>query len=404
MSSPTVEQEPQTSRSLEVTAVRFGNTMIGGFVGEQEALLIPNIDPESPVDTLEVETNNLFAPELDQAPILQISEVQGSEGIFNATVLDVQGVKYLFGRKVLEAASDGQPDAGALVMAELGTIRDIISTREVWHPEGKDDLIEDPRAYQAEDGSTVIGVTVVRKALGNRTFPGLIELNSPGDLLTEPFPAPRIIDKYGGGNQTMPLGGDVEGKNATTLRENNFMYRPDGENHTLRVLECTNDDVVYVGDINFPENIPDAEYKIGTTTPPEWLNEREAFFVFHGITIIDGKYIYSIHTARLLREVDEIGRVSFSVDNISREAILTPDSFPELTNDRQVELHPEIRRVTYSCGGIPTRNEVGELVSEELFVNQGDMRTWNVVVAADEIIAGWNRTLPAGDLQTQPMA
>jgi hypothetical protein len=382
MSSPSVEQVPQAARSLETVAVRFGNTMIGGFVGEQD-----------------VEANNLFAPELEQEPILQIGEVQGSEGIYNVTVLDVRGVKYLFGRKVLEAASDGQPDAGSLVMAELGDSRDIISTNEVWHPDDKDDLIEDPRAYQAVDGKTIIGVTVVRKAQGNRTFPGLISLNSAEDLLTEPFPTPRIIDKFGSGNHTTPLGGEVEGKNATTIDENIIMYRPDGKNHTLRVLEYTEDDVLYVGEINFPENIPGAEHKIGTTTPPEWINEREAFFVFHGMTIIDGKYVYSIHTARLLRQADEAGEVLFSVDNISREAILTPDSFPELTNDRQVELHPDIRRVTYSCGGIPTKNASGELIREELFVNQGDMRTWNAVVAADEIIGGWDRTMPAQRLQ-----
>jgi len=382
--------------------------MLKGFVDKQKIELAP-IDSASPEVPLHDWPENIFAPELDQEPILEISEVQGSEGIFNGTVLDVNGVKYLFARKVLETAPEGQPDAGPLVMAELGPSRDIIFTKEIWHPEGKDDLIEDPRAYQTKDGTT-IGVTVVRKAKGNKTYPGLIKIKSPEQLLTEPFPTPRIIEEFGGGDQTTPLGGIVEGKNATRIGidedENKIMYRPDGMNHTLQVLECTDADVSHVGFIDFPDNIPWALYKIGTTTPPEWLNKREAYIELHGINkTIDGNvvdkdtedgmiYEYAIGAARLLRSVDETGKVSFSADNISRKAIITSDTFPELTGGRQIERHPKIRRAVYNEGAISTRNTAGELVRRELFPSQGDMRTWHTVVASDEIIANWDRTIP----------
>ncbi len=347
---------------------------------------------------------NLFALELDRDPILEISEVQGSEGIFNVAVLDVEGVKYLFGRKVQKAAINGEPDAGSLVMAELGPSRDIILTTEVWSPEDQDVLVEDPRAQQASNGRTIIGVTAVRKNDNYKTYPAIIELKSAGQLLTQPFPELRIIDRFGGGDQTTPIGEVVEGKNATTIDEKHIMYRPDGMNHTLQVLEYNDGDVSHVGFIEFPEDIPGASYKIGTTTPPEWLNENEAFFVIHGLDkTIDGKlvdpdtidsrivYQYSILSARLLRKIDKSGKVSFSVDNISKKPIITPDTFPGLGDNREIELHPDIRRVTYSCGGISHRESGGKLIKEELFVNQGDKRTWVAVIAADEIIAGWKR-------------
>lgn len=350
------------------------------------------------------QSESLFAPELDQQPILEISEVQGSEGIFNVTVLDVAGVKYLFGRMVHEAAIVGEPDFGSLVMAELGPSRDIVVTTEIWSPEGQDILIEDPRASQADDGRTVIGVTAVCKNDNYRTYPALIELNTPDQLLAQPFPKLRIINKYGRGDQTTPIGEVAQGKNATTIDDKHFMFRPDQRNHSLQVLDYDNEDASHVGFIEFPDNISGASYKIGTTTPPEWLNDKEAFFVFHGIEkLIDGRvvspdtldsrvvYRYSIHSARLMRQVDVSGRVSFAVDNISRQPIITPDSFPRLNDGREVELHPDIRQVTYSCGGIATKDANKQLLKLELFVNQGDKRTWLAVLAANEIIAGWRR-------------
>ncbi len=347
-----------------------------------------------------------LARRLEQTPTLGIHEVKGSEGLFNVTVLDNGGVKYLFGRKVQEAAEQGQPDFGSLVMAELGPDNNIISMDEVWNPKGQDILIEDPRAHQTIDGKTIIGVTAVRQSEENKTYPAFIKLDSPDRLLTHPFPKLHIIEKFGNGSQATPLGETTKGKNATTVDATHIMYRPDGLNHALQVFEYINNDANHVGFIDFPKDIPGATYKIGTTTPPEWINDHEAFFIFHGIDkTIDGKvvdpdtiddrviYHYSIHTARLLKSINDQGETLFSVDNISRAPIITPDSFPRLNDSRQIELHPEIRRVTYSCGGTAIKNPEGQLIQEKLFVNQGDKRTWVVIIDAVAIISSWDRRL-----------
>ena len=372
----------------------MGGAMVAGFAEEQVKDEPPtNIDPdvEFAIDPTDVNVKNLFAPELSKNPVSEIREVGGSDGFYNGTALkDGKNNTYLLGRKVLEAAPHGQPDVGSLVLARLNPSGDIESTKEVWNPDGEGVLLEDLRACQA-NGKIAIGLTALDRTDGNRTYPAVMELGSIDDLLEGQLPAPRIIKKFGGGDQTTPLGGDVEGKNATTISENLIAYRSDAMNHALQVFDYTKDDAVHVGFIDFPENIPWAEYKIGTTTPPEWLNDSEAFFVFHGITIVDDLFVYAIGTARLLREVDENGNTTFSVDNISRAPIITPDSFPKPKDGEEVELHPDIRRVTYSCGGVASRNDEGELVEQQLFVNRGDKSTWSVVVEAATIVSNWDR-------------
>lgn len=364
----------------------------GSPLSQKNQSELPSI-PDTFESATTIETGNLFAQELDRNPLLSIREVQGSEGIFNVTILDIRGSTYLFGRKVTQTAPEGQPDAGPLVLAELDAVRNIISVSEIWRPEGKEVELEDPRAHQRRDGTT-IGVTVVRsETAAIKTYPGLIELKSPEQLLIEPFPNVRIIERFGGGGQTTPIGGIVEGKNTTAVDEKHIMYRPEGMNHTFQVLECANAEAEHVGFIDFPENIPWAQYKIGTTTPPAWLNDREAFIELHGINIVDGLYVYAIGTARLLRSLDASDRVLFTVDNISQAAIITPDSFPPLTDGRQAERHPGIRRANYNCGAISLWSDSGELIRRELFPSQGDMRTYDAMLAADEIIAGWNRAI-----------
>ena len=386
------------------SVILLARPLVDSCFEDQAAWPEPDVS-SLPEVTYEDWPDNLFAPELDQDPILSLREVNSSEGIFNVTALKIKGVRYLLGRQVEEAAPWGQPDTGPLVLAELNSDGDIVYTSKVWTPDGQAVLIEDPRADQAEDDTTTIGVTAVRRQEGNKAYPGLIILRSPEQLLIEPFPEPRIIDQFGGGEGTTPVSREVGGKGTTAIDKTNIMYRPERMNHTLRVLKVTEDDVAHVVDINFPKNIPWAQYKIGTTTSPVWLNDKEAYIELHGINatvdgqVVDGEvetdnmiYEYAIGTARLLRTVDKAGNVSFSVDNISRAAIITPDSFPALTGGRQVELHPDKRRAEYNCGAISTRDASGELVRRELFPNQGDKRTWYAVVDAKAIIANWDRS------------
>lgn len=134
------------------------------------------------------------------------------------------------------------------------------------------------------------------------------------------------------------------------------------------------------------DNIPWAEYRIGTTMPPIWLNDNEAIFPIHGIQIIDDKYVYSIGMARLLR--GEGGELS--VDNVSQKSIINPDSFAGEFDSDEIELHSE-RRVVYCCGGVPIYSDSGELEQLKLYVNVGDKRTVEVTVSVTGIIKSWQR-------------
>lgn len=394
-------------QSLGELKDRVGVLAMNDLIEIQETEASPNTGLGYSETGLEFSPENLFAKELDQNPIESISLVGGGEGIFNVTVLRFGDRKFALGRQVVEAAPEGEPDSGPLVMAELGPTNDIISVTKVWDPEGKNVLIEDPRALQAADGSAFIGITLVYKDEGNKTYPGYIEIVSPEQLLTGPFPETRIIRKFGPGKQPTPISGEVEGKNATSLDEKLLMYRPSDMNHTLQVIECTEGDASHVGFIELPKNIPWARYKIGTAAPPVWLNENEAFFEIHGINkTIDGeivdpdstdprvKYKYALGTARLFRTKDDDGNYSFRVDNISIEPVLTSESFPDLGDDRQVELHPEIRQALYNCSAESFYDDSGQLVRREWIPSQGDMRLWDAMIAAGEIIAGWDRTIP----------
>jgi predicted GH43/DUF377 family glycosyl hydrolase len=115
--------------------------------------------------------------------------------------------------------------------------------------------------------------------------------------------------------------------------------------------------------------------------PPIWLTPNEALFIIHGISlqIIDGKekYIYSIGRAKLIRK-----GATFKVE-VAPEPIITPDDFLDDKGHSLVEeLHPEMRRVVYSCGGVIKKNSLDTL---SLFVNVGDRTTFEVAFSLKEL-------------------
>jgi predicted GH43/DUF377 family glycosyl hydrolase len=120
------------------------------------------------------------------------------------------------------------------------------------------------------------------------------------------------------------------------------------------------------------------------TMPPIWLTHDEALFIIHGITkkIIDKKekYIYSIGRAKLTRKNNEFQVV------VAPDPILTPDDFLDQKGLPLVkELHPESRRVVYSCGGIIKKNKKDSL---SLYVNVGDQATFEVEFSLNELKQG----------------
>ena len=118
--------------------------------------------------------------------------------------------------------------------------------------------------------------------------------------------------------------------------------------------------------------------------PPIWLNQEEALFIIHGISIVKVKgkatYVYSIGRAKLTRKNNKFSVV------VAPEPILTSDNF--INNDGTpmvAELHPKLRRVVYSCGGIIKRNKQDALY---LYVNVGDRTTFEVEFSLKELKEG----------------
>ena len=347
-----------------------------------------------------------------------IREIPGTEGFYNAAAWKVDEKTYLLGRNGV-TGGEGKPDVGSLVLKILGSDGNIVSSKEVWQPRVGEDLLEDARALLLLDGRIAFGLTSVAhegedyipypavlitstEELMEKMLPkpkvikamGRIAITSLEELMEGMLPEPEVIEVMGKGGQTTPLDEDISisaGKNVTALSPDLFAFRSEGDNnnHRLKVFGYQQEDgkVTFKQSLDFSENKPPwGEYRIGTTMPPVWLNKDEAFLPIHGINLVDSKYVYSIGTARLLRDENGI----LSVDNISQEPIIDPDLFVGMFNSDEIELHSE-RRVVYCCGGIPFYNDSGEFEHLKLYVNVGDKRTVEVTVSVDKLIKGWQR-------------
>jgi len=320
--------------------------------------------------------------------IIEIREIPGADNFYNAAAWEDGDKIHLLGRHVKDAGAYGEPDVGSLVLLTLGQAGNILSSREVWQPsEDGEHMLEDARALPLSDGRIAFGITAVDR---HKTPHPAVLIVSTEELTNGTLPKPKIIEVMGEGDQTTPLGeniGELTGKNVTAISSNLFAFRPEGDNnnHQLRVFQYREDgSVSHQQYINFPKDIAWAEWRMGTTMPPIWINDNEAIFPIHGINIVDGKYVYSIGSARLVKDENGI----LSVDNISSEALIDPDSFAGMYGSDEVELHSE-RRVVYCCGGIPIKDAAGELERLKLYVNVGDKRTVEVVVSVAALTRGW---------------
>jgi hypothetical protein len=342
---------------------------------EPETVHVPS--SEERVDSLETGRSDV-----------EIREIPGTEGFYNAAAWETDGTTYLLGRKVEKAGEKGIPDVGSLLLLTLGQDSSIMSSKEVWQPKAGESLLEDARALPLSDGRIAFGLTSVIEEEGHYTpYPSVL-ITSTKELTEGTLREPKIIKIIGSGDQTTPLGeepGSSIGKNVMAIGPNLFTFRPENDNHQLQVFEYREDgEVSHQQYINFAKDIPWAEWRIGTTMPPVWLNETEAVFPIHGINLVDGRYVYSIGSARLLKGDDGL----LSVDNISHEPIIDPDLFVEMFDGDEAELHGE-RRVVYCCGGIPIYDNSGKLESLRLYVNVGDKRTVEVTISAAKLTEGW---------------
>jgi len=276
------------------------------------------------------------------------------------------------GREVTKAGREGEPDTGKLKLFEVNDDGAIAQERLIWKPKYDGINLEDPRALELPNENLLIGLTAVLRDKNGMPipFPAIIRIDSHSswDMELPPF---LIISTFGSGKNTTPI------DNVT------FLFRPDDQSYMHKLLVFTMHRQIpeKIGDIKFPTNLAWAQWKIGTTMPPIWLNDHEALFIVHGISIqeIDGKekYIYSLGRAKLTRRNNKFEVV------VAPEPILTPDNFLDENGVPLVkELHPNLRRVVYSCGGILKGNLQDTL---SLYVNVGDRTTFDVEFPLNEL-------------------
>lgn len=280
---------------------------------------------------------------------------------------------YFIGREVIEAGKEGEPDTGILKLFEVSKDGSIIQERVIWKPVYDGINLEDPRALELPNEHLIIGLTAVFRDKSGQPVP---------------FPAIVKIDSLSSWKQELPpflvIGTFGPGKNLTPLDNNTYLFRPDSADyyHKIMVFSLHSQVPEKLGDIEFPSDLSWATWRIGTAMPPVWLVPDEALFIIHGISIqkIDGKekYIYSIGRAKLIRKNNK-----FQV-MVAPKPILTPDDFLNSQGLPLVEeLHPELRRVVYSTGGIIKKQD-----TLSLYVNVGDRATYEVEFSLNELKAG----------------
>lgn len=293
---------------------------------------------------------------------------------FNLAVWQKQGEDslYFIGREVEKPAKKGEPDTGLLKLFEVNKDGALIQEKVIWKPIYDGINLEDPRALELPNENLVIGLTAVFRDKKGRPipFPAIVKINSHSSWEKE-LPPFLIIDSFG------------PGKNLTPIDKNTYLFRPDSANyfHKLLAFSLHSQIPEKLDDIEFPLDLHWANWRIGTTMPPIWLTKNEALFIIHGISIekTNGKekYIYKIGRAKLVRNKNKFKVI------VAPEPILTPDDFLDNNGLSLVEeLHPEIRRVIYSCGGV-IKKDSRDILS--LYVNVGDRTTFEVKLSLDEL-------------------
>ncbi len=323
-------------------------------------------------------------------PKREFLRLPGMENRFNATAWELETVSgrrtCLLAREVVQAAEEGKPDVGKLVLVVFDEQRRKLIEKTVWEPneDQSSGLLEDARVFRRSDGSIEIGFTEVENEDGNAVpYPAITEPLDPS--LETKLPSPKVIKGFGKGQNLTAVGGEEmaasAGKNTTAILENLYAFRPEGQenNHRLVVFKKDANYVEKVQDLEFPKTAW-SEWRMGTTIPPIWLSEREGVIIIHGIAKdSDGRFVYSIGKAKIERDQNGLIRVI----QVAEKPLITPDDFTDSDN-RPIfnELHP-IRRVVYCCGGI-IRND-----SLSLYVNVGDSTTVEVPIPISEIIEDW---------------
>jgi hypothetical protein len=393
----------EAEEDLPIIRLRLGGiAMVDSLTSDQPAEKgeVEALTPAGEIEHTSLELGRIATRVVVGKP----EKIAGTEGFYNPAAWRVGDKTYLLGR-FIEMAGEGpasdkeqprtnngepivpvEPDVGPLVRKVLGPDGKIIPglTREVWRPEVGKPSFEDFRALMLDDGRLIFGLTAVEDGI---PYPAMLVTTT--EKLNDGTPIePQIIKALGGGDQTTPLGeigSSTAGKNVTVIDEQTFKYRPQGpENrHLFRVFDIVDGSVTHRYDINLPKDKKWAQWAIGTCMSPEWTDKtkREAFMLIHGSSIVDEKYEYSIASARLFKDENGV----LSIDNIDEDPLLTLALFEDV-----VQRHPG-RDALYVVGGIPYRDEDGNLVRIDAYPSPGDGRTDKAVLDPREIIKNWKR-------------
>jgi hypothetical protein len=176
---------------------------------------------------------------------------------------------------VEKAGSRGEPDTGILKLFEIDDSGNIVKERVIWKPVFDGINLEDPRALEVDEKLTIGLTAVLRDKRGKPVpFPAIIKIDSH-DSWHQELPPFLIISSFG------------PGKNVTPIDNTTFLFRPETleYHHKIMVMSLHRQVPEKLSDIVFPTNLPWAQWRIGTTMPPIWLNQHEALFIIHGISI-----------------------------------------------------------------------------------------------------------------------
>jgi len=278
----------------------------------------------------------------------------------------------LIGRNVTKAGGKNEPDIGSLMLSEFDREGQLIAEHEVWKPSSENFSLEDPRAIVGQDGIITIGLTAVFFSNGEvETYPALVKVDSNWK---KKLPTVTVIKDFGQGKNMTPLGHDF------------FVFRPSEQkyNHKLLMFKIGEERAEKITDLIFSKELPWAEWRIGTAMPPIWQKDGSAIFFIHGISIEEGKYIYSIGLSKIFPKNGTY------VTAVCPEPILTPKTFTDGEGKALIEeLRPEERKVVYACGGIIDQKNPEHL---KLYVNVGDRATFEVVFEMKEILNELNNS------------
>ena len=279
---------------------------------------------------------------------------------FNAGAWRDERGLVVLARQACGAAEDGQPDASPLVM---------ISGRKRWVPWIPGDQgiasLEDAR-MGVRDGLWTVGLTaVVRSGSGFEAYPAIARW--PRDEWRR-MPDVRVIEEFGCGKNTTPMGMGEDGKDRV-------MLRPEGWNHSWLVADCNGGKPRKVAEIDLSHEVPEwGKNKLGLGIPPIWVSKEEALMVIHGMTYDPKRdfYTYSLGRARL--RVLERDRYEVKVHP---RPILTVDQL------KGPQLHPKLRAAIYVTGGYLCGDKlnlmvnVGDCHTEEVAMRMADLVNWS---------------------------